>query len=623
MIKFKKMINKNIKLLITIIISSLLGGYIISKILWNSINIPFSNPDHVVGKLTLVEQNPLTNSIRWMTFTVLPSIIFLTLTFLSKFKKSLINFFNNNPEDSGENSIKLHKFNFLTIVLIALIPIIQIFIFLQKDLTVEYFDVFHEGVELTPAFNYLQGKGIWSGTLFVRGAFQDLFTAIVGWKIFGVNSIGSYRIIINIANLLIPTGLSALLFAVWHSLENKHKGIIIIQSMLFFYLYSAKIQYFDRRDAPLLLGISVLIFALNSRNKVLLFIAGIFSAVCSFYSLDVGIYFTALSLFIPFLEILLSKRSKNKRMGGLVCLFIGFLAGWLLFYIGFKPYEFSAFWGNFIYILKYKDLLDGLVYPIPSLFNSFRYTFPLLIGAFNLIALLIAYLKYYSKGLNTKIGYVHFILTLMSLLHFRSALGRSDLMHIEYSSSFLFIVLGFNFALIIWYLNLKQKYLKLIFIILASLNIVALLYPAFRNLNLRNLFTVKERVNIFVNKSDYDFYNQDRLEGVKKLEEIFKDERCIFDLSSSALTPYMLKKPSCGYFYISYFASSDSLQKVLINDLRVNSPNYIIYETKMWTQNLDGITNIQRLPKVLQYVNSNYSHYEMVSDYWEVYKRNE
>jgi len=615
------MINKKANLLV-IIFLCLIGGYIISKLLWNTINIPFSNPDNVVGKLTLVEQNPLTNSIRWGVFTVIPSLIFLLLLSLPKFKQSLIKTIDNKPESADETSKQSEKFNYLTLILIILIPIINIFLFIQKDLTVEFFDVFHEGVELTPAFNYLQGKGIWSGTLFVRGAFHDLFTAVVGWKIFRVNSIGSYRIMLDIATLFISISLSILLFVVWHSFKNKFKANLIVQSMLFFYLYSEKIQNFDRRDAPLLLGISILIFALNSRNKLLLFVSGIFSALCSFYSLDVGIYFTALLIFTPLLEILLNKNNKDKVMKNLIFLIVGFLTGWLLFYVGVKPYEFSAFLKNFTYIYKYKDLLDGLVYPTPSLIHSFRYTIPLIIGAFNLLILLIEYLTKYSKGKEIKIGYIHFFLTIISLLHFRSALGRSDLMHVEYSSSLLLIVLGFNCVLLIYYLNLKQKYLNFFFILFALLNMFALVYPIKGNLNLKNLLTVKERVDIYVKRPDYDFYNQDRLDGVKRFEEIFHDDKCIFDLSSSALTAYMLKKPSCGQFYISYFASSDTLQDLLIDDLKNNNPNYIIYSTEMWTQNLDGITNNQRLPKVLEYVDSNYSQYEIISEYWNVYKRN-
>lgn len=196
-------------------------------------------------------------------------------------------------------------------------------------------------------------------------------------------------------------------------------------------------------------------------------------------------------------------------------------------------------------------------------------------------------------------------------------------MHVEYSSSLLFINFGFNFAIIISYLNLKQKYFNLFVIFLASLNILLLVYPLKGNINYRNLFTVRERIYIYVKRPDYDFYNQDRLEGVRRLEEIFRDEKCIFDLSSSALTPYMLKKPSCGIFYISYFASSDTLQNLLINDLKNNNPKYIIHSTSMWTQDLDGITNNQRLPKVLEYVDSKYTQYEVISEYWYVYKRNE
>lgn len=395
------MSNKKATLLIvSIIFLCLIVGYIISKLTWSIVNIPFSNPDNAVGKLTLVEQNPITNSIRWAVFTVLPSTLFLSLMFIPKFKESLMGLFKNQSERNNNtrwNTI----ISYLTITLLVVIPI---FIFLQKDLTVKYFDVFHEGVELTPAFNYIQGKGIWSGTLFVRGAFHDLFTAIFGWILFSTNSIGAYRLAVEIASLLVPISFAVFIFSIWSSFENKSKSALIVQSILFLYLFTEKIQNFDRRDAPLLIGISVLVFALNYKSRLLFFVTGLFSAICSFYSLDVGIYFTALLIFIAIAGFILKINSKDELIKYYFFQLIGFLTGWLVFYIGVKPYEFSAFWNNFTYILKYKDLLDGLAYPTPSLISSFRYTAPLLLGGFNLLILLIAYLTKYSKGLEKKQG---------------------------------------------------------------------------------------------------------------------------------------------------------------------------------------------------------------------------
>lgn len=620
-IKFKRMKNRRFFITIaniSVLLLLTLFGYFAAKLVWNEINTPFCNPENVVGRLTLSRHGPLNNTIRWAVFTIFPSAMFLLFLIFPKFKKFLLSGFTSSLDSINEVPKWCKNIIYLTLLAVILIPILS---FLQKEFIVEYFDVFHEGVELSPAFNYLQGKGIWSGTLFVRGAFHDLFTAFLGWKIFGFNTIGAYRIMVDILRLFVFVGLGFLLFAVWKSIADKYKSLIIVQLMLLFYLFSTRIQNFDRRDAPLLFGLGFLILAIKNRNKLFLFIAGLFSAICTFYSLDIGIYFTVLLLLVPFLLQSPIFSFKQKIIKECFTLFFGFLVGWLVFYILTGPFEFSAFIDNVIYILKYKDLLDGQIYPIPDIFKSFRYTVPLLIGSFNLLILLVFYLTNYSKESKNKMGHVHFILTVLSLLHFRSALGRADLMHVEYSSSLLFITMGFNLALLFFSIKPKLIFYKILIIILAVLNGTALFYPFLRNFNLKNIFTVKPRIESYVKRPDYDFYNQDRLEGVKRMENIFENERCVYDITSSALTPYMLKKPSCGNFYISYFASAESLEKILLSDLIENNPSYILYETKMWTQNLDGLTNEKRIPLVLEYINLNYSHYETISDYWDVYKR--
>ena len=67
--------------------------------------------------------------------------------------------------------------------------------------------------------------------------------------------------------------------------------------------------------------------------------------------------------------------------------------------------------------------------------------------------------------------------------------------------------------------------------------------------------------------------------------------------------------------------NTKELREKFIKDLAEINPEYIIYSSKSWTQNLDNITNEQRMPEVLDYVNEKYAYYETVSDYWEIYKR--
>jgi hypothetical protein len=197
----------------------------------------------------------MTNSVRWGVFVILPSVLFFALSLNSKFKNTLVRIFAKNSEHNNNyanntsiNDLTSDTLNRkTTIITICFFSIIPLLIFFQKDFTYKYFDTFHEGVEMTPAYNFINGKGIWSGTLFVRGAFQDLFTAVLGWKIFNVVSIGAYRVIVEITKLLIPLGLSLLFYSIWKNLKNKHFSALAIQFMIFFYLYSMRIQNFDRR----------------------------------------------------------------------------------------------------------------------------------------------------------------------------------------------------------------------------------------------------------------------------------------------------------------------------------------------------------------------------------------
>ena len=615
--------HKDLLIFLLLILISLVSGYFLSLLIWNPISLPLSNPYHAIGKLTMAKFNPLVNTIRWGLFVLMPSLIFFLLSYIpfvrriisSVFIKFLPALTQTAAIKTVFNKLPLSHFTKISLFLLLIIPCLM---FVQKDFSTANFDVFHEGEGITPAFNYIKGNGIWSGNLFVHGAFHDLFTAVLGWKIFGIVSIGAYRVMGELAKLLVPISLAFLLYAICASLKNKYLRALVIQAMLFFYLSSLSIQNFDRRDASLLLGVAILILALRYKSRALFFISGLFSALCTFYSLDMGIYFTLLLLFYPILTLIL-RMFKKVEVGSLT---FGILSGWLMFYLLVGPYEFSSFISNFLYIFRVKDLLDSYVYPFPSLITSFRFAFPLMLQSLNfLVYLIFLFFVYLKNDLKTQ-GFVHSILTALSLIHYRSALGRSDLTHIEYSSSLVIMVLGLNLVLLLIFLKPSKKILDIIITSFFVLNCFFLIYPSVKGFNPINIVTFDKRLKDFIQKKDEEFINKDRTSGIVKLKEIFNEERCIYSLTSEALTPYLLKKPSCGPIYISYFASVDPYRESFLRDLMVNNPKYLVYSSKSWTQNLDNIINSQRFPKLMEYVNSNYSHYETVSDYWEVYRRN-
>ena len=83
------------------------------------------------------------------------------------------------------------------------------------------------------------------------------------------------------------------------------------------------------------------------------------------------------------------------------------------------------------------------------------------------------------------------------------------------------------------------------------------------------------------------------------------------------MTVYLIKKPSCTQFYFMYFIAEEELQKKMINQLKNNKPNYIIYEENLTNWNVSK----QRLKLIFNYVNDNYSFYEKFEK-WTIYMIN-
>ena len=47
-------------------------------------------------------------------------------------------------------------------------------------------DLLHEGELLSPAFNSMQGKGLWTGSFFIHGLFYDVLAARLAWALSGM-----------------------------------------------------------------------------------------------------------------------------------------------------------------------------------------------------------------------------------------------------------------------------------------------------------------------------------------------------------------------------------------------------------------------------------------------------
>ncbi len=593
---------------VLLVVALMILGYFISQGLWNTITLPFSNLYLASGKLAQIGFNPTNNLLRWVVFVIFPSVVFLI--FYSIFGKSL---FIKNPVNNESRS--LGKYIAAVIVLMVLVPCL---VFVGKDLTTANFDIFHEGEQITPALNYLTSGGIWNRTLFVHGALYDVFTAFIGWKLFGVNSIGAYRMALDLFKLLVPFSLVLVLLSVWHVMKKTQIAGLAVILMALFYLGTWRIQNIDRREAPLLLGLSLLLWAFSKRNRLLYFCSGLLSAVSFFYSVDTGVYYTVLLMVFPIIVAAFKVHTSKEILHDIIYIYTGVVLGFLLFYILVGHVEFLAFISNLLYFTRTKDLIDSFVYPFPNIITSFRFTLPLLISALNLLVYVILFLFLYLKNPEAKnMGIVHTTLTFISLLHYRSALGRVDLTHIEVNSGLIFLLLGFNAALITM-LFFPHKFGKTVIKVSVMLIVILSVYMA-RQIPPSNLFTFVSRAKVFLHEDSLSYVNKDRVEGIRELRQIFSKEKCVLSLTSEAAMPYLLNKPSCGPLYISYFASAEPVRSRFLDDIKAYRPKYLLFSTKSWTQDMDGISNEYRFPGVMKYVENNYSFYKLVADYWVVY----
>lgn len=580
---------------------SIFLGILLTFFIWESIKFPFVNIDNTVGKLSLNNFNPLNNLIRFILFVSLPSLFFYFFLKVKKLELPLIK--------------KELKFEKILISLFLIIIGVNTFIFFNQDFNTQNFDYFHEGLEILPALNFQSYGGIWSSTLFVRGAFIDLFTAYLGWEIFNT-SIGAYRYIVSVNNLLVEISFVFLIYSIWVNIKKYQFGNFFPAAAFIFYLTTSSIQNLDRRQLIFIFGLSLVFLALKYSSKIIYFLAGFLSSISIFFSLDTGIFYNLVLILFFILIFIYSNQKKKNLLFGILGIFLSWLC--LIYLIGYS--EFRSFLENLFFLLKYKDLLDSYIYPNPFQLENFRSTFPLILIMLNLKALVFTYKKNYFDN-KKEIFIVHSILTFASIIQYRSGLGRSDLLHIEYSSTFIILLFSFNICILSSFLKFIQNYFIKITNTLLILLVFLLIYQLYINFNPNNLLNYHSNLDKFVNLPDKEFTINDKFNALNELEEIFENEKCIFSFGNDAITPFLLRKPSCSEFYLSYFASPQPFQEKLVEMLVKKSPEYIIYSTYSWYQNIDNISNEKRLNKVMRYIDSNYIYYKTVSNNWVIYKK--
>ena len=265
------------------------------------------------------------------------------------------------------------------------------------------------------------------------------------------------------------------------------------------------------------------------------------------------------------------------------------------------------------------DYLMGNPYPEPFLDSTgskhaSRATKGLIL---QLIAGLIVTYKVVIKNDNieNKKRIFFIFLFLLSFIFYRNALGRSDSYHIRMSSDLPILII--SFFTIEYFLKNIQK--KLIFFQDQTIRFGSLIfflfvisYLGYTKINYSNIKNIQNRYSEFIKHEDKFFMNNDTINMIDYLKEATKNEKCVENFTYDLSIPFFLKKISCTPYYSSWLASPTVLQKDYIERLRISKPNFIVYKSKHFVDNLHVY---ERLGLVNEYIIKNYYFHKNIDEF--------
>lgn len=571
---------KNIFLRICVFLWSFYTGSLLLPLF----ELKYSNPYEIIGPLTNLQYNSNNNSIRYIFLLFfVPSLFFLIHWLIEKKKLFLVR-------------------------IIFIITVLLFFFISNTSIYLTKFhniDMFHDGEQLGVGSSlYLFNKEPYKNTFFLHGAFADPLIAFFSFKLFG-HSIGSFYLILSLLNLFTIFSLMLLLVVI-----IKNETLFYTSVMFFWGSLFTKVFY---RDLTSFIFIILVYFLVKKkiRSNFGLYLTSFLSFATFYISIDRGYYlfasnfllisliiissFTNKSKIIPFFKRL--KLTLKENIKTIVAYIFGNLTAITLGLISFGLTGFNNFLLiTFIQINKMKPFLDEYIYPKFSSTSIFPFWFPIII-----VLCMIIYLIYFTK-LNKKIYIFPSILVFMSAIYFRNAIGRSDLGHVLYVSHFIFLSL---FILIDSFIKNKSTlpwqymFIFLLFITKFFNKNIIINIPDYNRSDIKIFFKL--------NTLDDKFWlNQEQIDVTFFIEKNTSENDHVFVFTNESAYYYLFSRKSPTRFYTIWFASPNFFQKEVVESLEQNKPKYIIYHSNHWSNNIDSISNKERLQTINNWIVKNY-----------------
>ena len=603
-------LQKNLLILSLVILS-----IFVATLFWGKIFLPFYNITQSSGFLVEKQFSPNNDLLRYVIYVLLPILVFyISNIFIKKGE------FIPLRDLIANTNLKRHIFeNNFSIIFIALFFVVLIFIeFFSLDLPNFIIDPLHDGDYLTPAQNYLSSKKIWLSSYTVHGG-SNVFYPIIMWKIFGIKSIGAYRIFWSFLILFVKLSCVILSYQI-----TKISSLSDSTKILFFTIFSFLLismshyniplnySYFSFRDLGFILFIvfSLELFIFSKVKFLSLIILTLISSISILFHIDIGIYVGVGLLFLIFYSLVVKKYKD-------VLLILIFLFIWwslIIYFIGQE--EFLAFFDHAKTIILSVDYQMGGIYPEPFFSigenpHGARATRGLLLQITAGIFVLYNVLNKNSSFSNEQKLFLIFMFFL-SFLMYKNALNRSDSYHIRMSSDLPILINAFFILRYIltrvgkFFPTNKNIYFVLIFMAL-------LIFTNQFNLKMSNIKNLKKNYNEFINLNDSNFLDSETKNLVDFYADIAKDEKCVQNFTDDLAIPFLLKKPTCTKYFASWLASPKKIQIDYVKKLEIIRPKYILYRSDKYI--VDGIESTERLKIVNAFILNNYKLFRSLDGY--------
>lgn len=469
-----------------------------------------------------------------------------------------------------------------------------------------------EGQFASWGFQMLQGKKMFSELFIMYGPLY-VYPLYVFFKVFGV-SFFAIRFIYFIESLI---GIVAV-YLICINLDFKRLTRLLI--VLFLVLLPAM----QIRQAAALITVLLLYVSIEKKNKLWSFAAGLASVATFLISPEVGIFLTiaVLVYYISFLEsIVRGGKLKSYLLGVLAAiLFFIFWAGsqgWFNFYIRDSLEVLKNFSGINSPLGKNFPNILILVPRQSNLFSFLKFIFsPEALLYWGILFLIIGFIHFAARFILRKLTLLDkkiMPIYVLSLFSYLTVVGRASVNNIYFVLPFALIVGGYLVEIVItdfkpWNKNITHKIIPTIVIAIILMIPIRLLTINRENLigNLTILFKYENFVPISkkdilrISPSQKKYFDS----VLNYVDARTTRDDTVFILQDEPGLYVIVNRLNATRFDLPYFANSENLRLEVLYEIKQKRPKIIVWSPKAWS--VDEISNWQRLPEVVSYINKNY-----------------